>query len=201
MKDLVIGPLHKSGIDGHHRDESFGGQAGGKGYTMLFSDPHIIKPVREFLCKLIEARSVAHRGGDGDDFRIGTGEMNHGPAKGLGVRGNGFFFHGHFTGFNAEGGNSVKPGGVLLGKRVASPFFSNDMDQDRPLHFSDILEIFDEMIQPVALEGSHVVESEFFKQGSGNNQGLQGFLKLTRKPHHLIADRRDGFQEMFELSL
>jgi len=91
---------------------------------MLFSDSPHHKTCQGIPCKLIEARSVAHRGGDGDDFRIGTGEMNHGPAKGLGVRGNDFFFHGRFTGFNAKGGNSVKPGGVLLGKRVASPFFS-----------------------------------------------------------------------------
>ena len=48
---LIVGPLHEGGIDRNNRDESLGGEPGGKSHSMLLGHPHVVKPVRNSPAK------------------------------------------------------------------------------------------------------------------------------------------------------
>ena len=87
VDDGIEGALQKCGVDGADRTEAARGHAGGEDDGVFLGDAHVEVAARMGGAEEIEAGAVGHGGGDGDDARIGVGQLNQCLGEGLGVGG------------------------------------------------------------------------------------------------------------------
>src|SRR4249919_2917782 len=80
---LVIGALQECGIDRGKWFESLGSETAGKGYAVLFGDPHVETAIGKLFLKDVHTCSRGHRCGDRDDLVILARLFNQALAKNL----------------------------------------------------------------------------------------------------------------------
>ncbi len=83
VEDLVVGPLHECGVNGYHRNESFGSQTRSKSNPVLFGDSHVEESVGKFLSEGIQARSLGHGRRDANQTWIFPAQLDHGLSEDL----------------------------------------------------------------------------------------------------------------------
>src|SRR5262249_963634 len=60
MENLIVAPLQKCGIDGHHRDESFSRHTGRKCHRVLLCDADVVTPTGNLPRQLVDTGTAAH---------------------------------------------------------------------------------------------------------------------------------------------
>ncbi len=175
VNHLIVGPLHKCGIDRDDRHDALRGHAGGECRRMLFGYSNIVKPLRKSFRKCIKTGPFRHGCRDRDDARICLGQCNHRIAEdsGIGNRLGWFVFRESLTGCDIKGRSSVKPRWVLLSESVPFAFFRQNMNKDWSFQLFYVLQIPDKMVEPVSLEGSYICKAQFFKNSTRHKKGFQ----------------------------
>ncbi len=160
MKDLIVSPLKKCRIYGYHGFEAFGGHTGGECDAMLFGNADIEKPIGIGLGKLNEPGAFGHGGGDGYNFFVGFGQLEHGLAEYLGIARRRRFAAVAGARLDFETSDPVKMHRIFFRRRIPFAFDGGDMQQHRLFEHFDIVEDIDEMIQLVTIDGPEIFEAE-----------------------------------------
>ncbi len=198
MEHLVIGPLQKRGIDGHHGNNAQRCKAGGEGHSVLLRDAHVIKPLREFFRVFLQARPLAHGRRDRHNLRVLPGQSQHRPAEHLRIGRRGVFIVERFPRINVKRADSVKFRGFPFGWRIALSLARDHVDENRFIQRPDVLQIFYEVVEPVAFQRAHILEAQFFKEKAGDDQALEGLFRLFRELQHLFPDIGYRLQEVLQ---
>ncbi len=199
MENLVVGPLHEGGVDGHDGDDPLRRHPRGEGHPVLLRDPHVEEALGEHLRVGVEPRPAAHGRRDGHDLRVRPGELDHRPAEDLRVAGDAARVGGQVARAGVEGADAVELRGLQLGEGVALPLFRQHVDQHGPVVFLDVAQHGDEMVEAVPLQGSHVLEAQLLEEGPGGQEALEGLLGLAREPDHLLAHVGDAPEKLLHV--
>ena len=76
VDDLVVGALHKAGVDVTERHLALGGQAGTEGHGVLFSDAHVKSPVRHLSEHVLQGAPRWHRWGHTHHAGVLLGQLD-----------------------------------------------------------------------------------------------------------------------------
>ncbi|OPY10061.1 MAG: hypothetical protein A4E66_01644 [Syntrophus sp. PtaB.Bin001] len=69
------------------------------------------------------------------------------------------------------------------------------MDQDRAFHVAHIFKVSNQMVEAMTIQRANVSKAQVFEERSRHDKGLEGFFRSLGELQHLLADRRDRFQE------
>ncbi len=172
VEHLVVGPLHKGGVDGAHRLHALQGQPRGEGYRVLFTNAHIEKPFREALAEIHQAGAIGHGRGDGHDLGVFLGQAHQGVAKDFGVGRHLADTLLDHAGIGVEAAQAVKAGGVRFRRLIALALGGEDVHQNGAPQLLDVLQDFDEVIQAVAFHRPQVGEFEGLEEHTRGEEGL-----------------------------
>ena len=84
---------------------------------------------------------------------------------------------------------------VLHGRLEAVPLVGQDVEQDRPVHRLDLLEVAAQALQVVAVDRAEVGEAQLLEEHAVVERGLDGVLELLEPALGVLADQRDAGQE------
>ena len=177
VNQLVVCPLQKGGINGHHGFEPFAGQTGGKRHRMLLGNAHIVVTVWKTAVKLHHARALAHGRGDADQALVLHGHVAQPLAKHLGEGGRGGCGGLGQPHCRIKFARAVVSNGVGFGQLVAVAFFGDHMQELRALEVAQVFQGGDERFQIVPVNRAHIVEAEFFKQRGRYNHAFGLFFQ------------------------
>ncbi len=199
VENLVVGALEERRIDGHDRDDPLRCQTGGKGDGVLFGDADVEETGWESPGELVEARTLAHGRRNGHDPGVFLGQAQEGVAEHPGIGDPSTRRRDGFPRLDAEGADAVEEQRFGFGRAVPLAFSGHHVDQNGSGNVPDVLQILDEMVQAVPLQGAHVGKAQVFKQGPGQEEAFQGLLGLPGELQHLLADAWQGPEEALDL--
>ena len=194
VKDLVIGPLQKGGIDGAYREHPPGRQAGGHGHRVFLGDAHVKKAFGIGLCKGVQPGPRGHGGGHRANFFILCRQTAHGLSENRGkIRLVGVH---RLSGDGVKGGNAVEVAGRLLRGQIALALHGLQVDDHGLLQLFRLLQQGADGVDIVAVRRAQVFKPHQFKQGLLQNSGAQRAL-ADRDPPDQAAAAGDPVQKGF----
>ena len=163
VKQLVISPLQKSGINGANRQHPPGCQTGRHGHRMLFGDAHIKKALGVGFRKGIQAGSRCHSGGHGTNFLILCGQTAQFFSKN--GRKIGLFLCKGLSGDAVKGRHAVEVGRRLLGGQKAPALLGLEMYHHRLVQLFGLLQQVTDRRRIVAVGRAEILKPHQLKQG------------------------------------
>jgi hypothetical protein len=157
------------------------------------------KTGRELLAEIHQPGAVGHGRGDGHNLGVLPGQAHQGFAKDLGVARDLADALFGLTGIGIKLAQAVKAGGVGLGRYVTLALGGEHMNQDRPFQVFDIVESLDEMVQTVPVHRPQVGEFEGLEEHARGEKGLKGLFAPLGPGHQILADGRQGAQQVLHL--
>ncbi len=172
---------------------------GGEGDGVLLGDADVEETGWILPGERIEPGALAHGGGDGHDPGIFFGQPDKGVSEHPGIGDPTAGGREGFPRLDAEGADSVELERPGFGGSVTLAFPGHYMDQDGAGHLPDVLEVLDEMVQPVSLQRADIGKAQVFEESPGDDEALEGFFGLAGELHHLLADSRESPKEALHL--
>ena len=165
VDDGIVGALKKGGVDGDDGFEALGGEAGGEERGVFLGDADVKKLGRQGGGEVVQAGAAGHRGGDADDAFIGGGESDELLAENILIvgRGAGAAALG-FAGGRIEGAETVEFFGMGAGGVETAALFGDDVKKDGGVGVARELEVFDQLIEVMAVNGADVAQTEFLEK-------------------------------------
>ena len=103
------------------------------------------------------------------------------------------------AGIGIELAQAVKAGGVGLRRLVALALGGEHVHQDGPFQVLDILEGLDQVIQTVPVHRPQVGELEGLEEHARREKGLEGLFAPLGPGQQILADGRQGAQQVLHL--
>ena len=163
--------------------------AGGEYHRVLLGDADVEKALGMARAEEIEARTVGHGCGDGDDAFVLCGEIGEGVGEDFGIGGGAV---GCLAGFRIVGAEAVE---FLLpfesGLKAAS-LLREHVQQDRVIERLEEFEGLNEQRNVVAVDGAEVLQAKFLKHHRGPKKALGGLFGAADDfDRRLAADALD----------
>ena len=178
VHNLIIGALQEGGINRAKWPHSLRSQSGGKGHAMLFGYADVKCAVRMCLREFVHAGAAGHGSGNGHNPWVSIGQFRQRFAKDILI--------GRWTATGAFillAGNDIEFDHAMifvrrrLGRGIAMAFFGNHMDQYRSFGIvADIFQNGDQLIQIMPVNWTHIIKTQFFKQGSAHRHAARKFF-------------------------
>ena len=128
--DLVGGALQEGGVQAHDGEQTAPRHARRHRDGVFLADAHVEQPLRKVCGEVGKPDSVGHRGGDGDEGRVGGGAAAQQPAQR------------HRKGIFAprkSARDAVEAGGILLGSLVTPALLRDDVQEHRLVDLLDVI--------------------------------------------------------------
>ena len=182
VDDLVVSALEERRVNRAKRLVAVGGEAGGEGHTMLFSDADVEHPLRKARPDLVEPGPRGHCGGDRHHLVVAL----HFVAKrfcehrGIGRRS----AAGPLVLLardDVELDHAVIFVGRAFGRGIALALLGHDVDEHRPdVGVADIFKDFDQRTDVMAVDRPDVIKAQFLEQCPAGHPAAGIFLGLAR---------------------
>ena len=187
VDELVVGALQKARIDRHDRREPLLGHARGHRHGMSLGDADVKKAHGILLGKIVQARTVAHCGGDSADRFVIFCELTEFVAEHRGKISLMLARHAHPR---VEFADTVIALRLALGGRVALALFRVHMHEHRTVQVLRPFERVGELPHVVSVHGAevgkaHVLEHRRIRQQRLFDVRFQMMVKII----HRAADR------------
>ena len=165
VDNLVVGPLHKRGIDVAERHHALRGKSRGEGDGVLLGDTHVETTVGHGLHHNIQRATRWHCGSYAHYLGIFPCKFEDGISKHLLITQRLVFFVGFllFAGVHVVFAGSVVGDGVLHGHLHAPTLLGDDVQQFRAFDGAQTGEDFYQIGQVVAVDGTEIAEAEGFE--------------------------------------
>ena len=82
----------------------------------------------------------------------------------------------------------MEPDRILHRRFIAQPFFRNDVEQDRPLHFQGIFQGGQQMLEVMSVDRSRISEPQLFEKQPRKNRPLGQFFGPACQLLHIRSD-------------
>ena len=196
VHQLVIGSLQKGRIHRKYRQFSHRSQCRGKSHGVLFGNAHIIVPVRELPCKMVQSCAPAHCCRYGTNAGVVFRQLHQFFAKHLriGIRSGNL----RIAGFNVKLGDSVILRRLCLCRCVALALDGMYMDKHRTVIFLCRQQHFFQFHQIVAVHRSQIDEAEILEDRCRLQQYVPyNALGILDDFRHRRTDHRGAVQAAF----
>ena len=177
VNDLIQSALIEGGIDCYKGFNPFGSHACCEGDGMLFGNSDIEKTIRIDGFEFAESGSGCHGSADGNDVWVFFCQPHQAFAKDLAPA---FLAAADgSTAFGFEGSDTVKLSRVLFCRAIALAFLGDDVDQHGADHIAfHTLEDGIHLLDIVAVNGSHIFQTEVFKDDIRHQDVHHGFFQF-----------------------
>ena len=186
MNNLVVGPLHKGGVDIAEGYHSRSCKPGRKSDCMLLCNSYIISAVGHLIHHGLQGRPCGHGRSDADNFLIGAGQFKDGFTKYILVKrslGSIRHFLNNLPGINIELTGSMEFCLVLLGSGKTFSLLGNHMQEFGSWDIFHILQDFSQVMHIMPVHRTKITEIEGLKHVALLQQngfdGILNFLSVT----------------------
>ena len=159
MDDLIVGPLHESGVDRHYGSQSLGRKACGKSHGVLFGDADVEVAIRRGFGETDETGPLTHRRCHHHDARVLRRKLAQPLAEDLGVGGRRGFRRRQAK-LRIEGRDAVVLDRLRLGAGVALAFNGSYVQEFRTRTITHHAQFAQQCVHVVSVDGAAIREPQ-----------------------------------------